>query len=794
MWLLLLWGGCVLSVVVKAVKEELGLGPRGLHVLSERYVLVCEANVDAVLVVDLKLGGVVGKILLHSSENNNNVTAWMDPNFLATCLDCSYLYVVGIQGVHDDDSHHLHRVHKVQLPSSWQEMVDTNDFSALSQIDPSNDITHVKVHHETDGPPHTIVMAQDGSVAYMVHPDSGVWKIKPDSAQDASSSTSTATPYMDLATLGTMGVLEGAFLTVNEEKLVVTSQAAELVVIDLAKDKVIERRLLLVDTHCVGDNLDLESWVGSVEGSHAYAFYSSRTYSEDEESKDGVPRGWALYKMALSPSESLSSGDDNDNDNDDRDDTKCVKLAGDESDLPGWRDGAPTESRFSRPTDIQILEETTDSVRLIASDIDNRALRVIDWRSLVKGGKEKTIATVYSVDYNDDLWNQIHQPEPNEMKFVSRLEADGTTALAEDFADNSMFLLTVEEMPSTLSYQEMMQACQVVHTQARVCDAKEIRIQLDSVFTELTGQSLTLWTGTSCHSCWLKHPGHCPALADYNATATWGPEYFKESSFGWGWEFYMTAHIYKHHYETVDTYTNMQTTCLHQDTKLNDIAKNGHEIIGMCCVDPITSQQPDGNDALKVTGLVAGLLLGLIVGVYIVSYYRGRYRRLHGNFGRNTDLSMKSIYFDDGRMQKRWQERQLRNDQLHNIHLGTTDDLYGVQSTGSGIKGDVERSTTNSTVSNLKSESLKVDDFLELFVDEDLDRRKKFKKKKSSRSLSGRRKSKLTSDSRQNRDEDDQSATSATSAHSNSINDLMGHQENQNSDVELSPRAILAKV
>lgn len=74
---------------------------------------------------------------------------------------------------------------------------------------------------------------------------------------------------MDLATLGTLGDLEDAFLTPDQERLIVTSQAAELVVIDLIKNQIDDLRLLLVDTGCVGENLHLESWVGSMREDYA---------------------------------------------------------------------------------------------------------------------------------------------------------------------------------------------------------------------------------------------------------------------------------------------------------------------------------------------------------------------------------------------------------------------------------------------------------------------------------------------------------------------------------------------
>lgn len=251
-------------------EEEMGVGPRGLHVLSSCYVLVCESNVDAILVVDLEIGGVAGTIRLHSP----NVSAWMAPTVLSTCTDCDFLYVVGIQGVfnddkNDEDPNPIHYIHKIHLPTTWQSMLDTNDFSALTQVDPSRDMNHVQMNQDErmDGPPRTITMTQNGSVAYLVHSDSGVWKIQHDS--DLSSSTSTAIPYMDLATLGTLGDLEDAFLTPDQERLIVTSQAAELVVIDLIKNQIDDLRLLLVDTGCVGENLHLESWVGSMREDYA---------------------------------------------------------------------------------------------------------------------------------------------------------------------------------------------------------------------------------------------------------------------------------------------------------------------------------------------------------------------------------------------------------------------------------------------------------------------------------------------------------------------------------------------
>lgn len=166
---------------------------------------------------------------------------------------------------------------------------------------------------------------------------------------------------------------------------------------------------------------------------------------------------------------------------------------------------------------------------------------------------------------------------------------------------------------------------------------------------------------------------------------------------------------------------------------------------------------------------------------------------MHVNESRGLGSYMKSGYADDDRMLKRWQKRQMRKDQLRNIHPGlegTVDDRDDIHLTASGISGEIE-STSSSTSPNPKNDSLTVGDFLELFVDEDLIRRARFLKKKSpsaNGSTGGRRPSWLSRVSlSRHGSSSDEDHDNAQSIHSNNIHELIQIQSNRNSEGVSSP-------
>ncbi|KAL7561416.1 hypothetical protein ACA910_009276 [Epithemia clementina (nom. ined.)] len=736
------------STVVQAV----GKGPRGLQVLSPDYVLVCEANLDALVVVDLSLGGMVGSIRLHDPKDDPtsltqgqvpavrvddpqqspqsqeadaaaassvNYEQWRNPNYLATCVECDFVYVVGAHGT-DSANHHIH---KIQLPQTWKDMMAARDFSSLAKVNPSKDIIPVSTTTEAEPnleAPQTIAMTQDGSVAYLVVPSSGIWKIEQPTQQQGSSENQgnllQATQYMTLDDLEMEDTLEGSYLTPDDKYLVVTSHSTELVRIDLEAHQVVQKVLLSVDMGCVGENLDFETWVVTPDQNYGYVFFSN----QDGEASD-LNAGWALYKMALTMGGAGISGPETEDPTAEAalPHSYCEQIAGNDLDAPGWVDGSGLATRFSRPHSLQILEESEHKVRLVATDMDNRAVRVIETvPSLDNAGKPITTSTnVYTVDYNEGLWRHYYFPETELERLEKRIFS--TTE------DHSMFFLNVTDLPRShhetitkATHRDMETACQKQHPNARLCQVTEIRNQLDDIYTALQGQDLEVWTDSNCNSCWLEQPGYCPTkqeLIQARGPGDIDTTQNQDESF-WGSSYYMAIKVHDH--ETHHSrYNQMQMQCLHQDTKLEH-AETLSDVVGMCCIDIPEDTEKEN---WELAGLVAGLVVGMVACGLLVCYFYRRHRRhrralLQQNGGDKN--SLQNIYFDDDRMQKRWKKRQNRQDQLRNIHGGS----YLADNDDSEYPHTTE---TEHSSSSSNSDFLTVDDFLELFVDEDLDRRAK---------------------------------------------------------------------
>ena len=693
-WLLVLLSSSTTTMVYG---KSGGKGPRGLQVLSSRYVLVCEANLDALLVVNVREGGVEGTIRLHSKEHDPtskeegkvapfhadqhliphvNQEPWLNPNYVATCLDCDFLYVVG--------SHHIngnHRLHHIKLPKTWSQMIHSHDFSSLAEVDHKN-ITHLEAVEPLDGIPGKIIMTKDGKKAYFTDPVMGVWEID--------QGTQSASTFMHRHQMGTKGPLEGCYLTPDEQFLVVTSYEGEMVRIQISDKKIVDADLLFFDMACVEHNQKFHSWAVSKDGKYGYAFFSS-----SEEVLEHVNHGWALYRLSLSTEEvpSLEAFVDH---SEIKSTKWCQKIAGNEKDAPGWIDGHGQDTRFTRPHSVAVLEENDDhsEIKLVATDVDNRAVRLIDI---------KKRAQVFTVEYNDGLWE--------DMYFGGKGEDDDTKS--------EMFLLN-----SNLhnhNRHDMDKECKAVNAKARSCHAHEIRDKyegflslLDEDQRQLLG-NFKVWTETSCSSCWINDPGYCPSHTELvHARGKDDVDNTKnERESFWGSQYYMTAHVQNHavHGSTF----SMHTQCVQQDNKMD-------QALALCCVGEEYFENPlydEGEAALDVGIIflsVAGALFGLC-GIFFV------FRRFCQDSDKTTRRQIESMYFDDDRTHKRWRKRQTRNDTLKNIHgrLGDEDD--------DDKKDHSSSSTMTDGSASSKNGSLTMDDFLELFVDEDLDRRTRAKRK-----------------------------------------------------------------
>jgi len=113
-----------------------GKGPIGIYNIDDRYVLVGDSAIDAILAVDLLQGGVVGHFILHNHKqdpkNEEALSAvggtfkhddgWRDPIDLASCDMCNFIYMTTTKRA---------SFYKLHLETPLLEMAKNHDFSPL---------------------------------------------------------------------------------------------------------------------------------------------------------------------------------------------------------------------------------------------------------------------------------------------------------------------------------------------------------------------------------------------------------------------------------------------------------------------------------------------------------------------------------------------------------------------------------------------------------------------------------------------------------------------------------------
>jgi len=221
---------------------------------------------------------------------------------------------------------------------------------------------------------------------------------------------------------------------------------------------------------------------------------------------------------------------------------KCVGVAGNVREPVGWHDGRGQQARFSRPHSLTALPG--DDHQLVVTDIDNRAVRVVD----VSKGR------VASVVYNDNLFGQWHEhrrPKP-------RLDV----LLPDDDAGT----------PRLLTRPEAAAVCRRKNN-ATLCDPKDL------LFDDATGRTTTtttsrillsddddgvlVWTSRPCASCWIHYPEECPAASFDSADTR------NESS--WGSGVSVLAHVHR---------DNLRRPILRAECTDES---QGHEVLPLCC-------------------------------------------------------------------------------------------------------------------------------------------------------------------------------------------------------------------
>ena len=474
-----------------AADQLAGHGPRAIYPISDRFVVVVDSSVDAILVIDVKAGGaVVGHYVLHDVSVNDNTDKWVNPTSVASCEDCLHIFITN-----------PYMLFRVRLPETLSDMARKLDFSGLtqkSQIAPMwPDGWSSKF--KSDGNLKMVSVAKDGTSGYVTHATAGVFSFNPltPSQEDPSAK--------HVIHIGQAGIQEydinGIHHTDSGKNIILTSsEYAHIVKIKdtdgsnpLDNDIVTAYRLPL-DYHCDylygGTDMSFSDTV--IIGS--YAFVLGHPAPEK-----GQHNGVAIYRLTW---------DDNDEAWHD-----CEQIAGSGLQDPAWVDGSGKEARFSAtPHDIAVLPtDDSQSHIIVIPDTGNRAVRLIDVSYPVETGDTEKVR-VYSAAYDQHLFDVMYSSEESykDLNPESVMTLDG----------KSYFHGGLENL-YTMDYQAAQDECTRVGI-GRVCTLPEIRARFSrGQYPSPDGNDeswTTVWMNEKCSSCHLSKPGSCQS-------SEWGDDY-----------------------------------------------------------------------------------------------------------------------------------------------------------------------------------------------------------------------------------------------------------------------------
>ena len=232
----------------------------------------------------------------------------------------------------------------------------------------------------------------------------------------------------------------------------------------------------------------------------------------------------------------------------------CEIVTGDPKKHVGWRDGCGSVVRFARPHDMMISPEGEKN--LIITDIDNRALRILNPNKIASNG----FPCVSTVSYDEGLYPQMFPEDKFEFKakFFEVAYVDGLEA--DKYESRHLYPVETSEAIKVggITYSSARSYCQSVspHYNSDLCTMKEVRkiVVNDPIMAEIF--STPFWTKQSCLGCWLDIKGVCTENAPY-----------------WDGDFHMVA-------QTVES--GLQTQCLQEREFLTPVEE---PISVICCAD-----------------------------------------------------------------------------------------------------------------------------------------------------------------------------------------------------------------
>ena len=318
----------ILAALLCAGTRATGKGPVGIYVIDDRYAAVADSNANALLIVDVLRGGVVGSRRWPSPKNDTK--EWYSLTGVASCDNCSFAYIT---------SNHGPAFWRVDLTTPLAAMARADDFADFARAT----LVELPCLRSLDADTRMVALTRDGSVGFVALRRAGVAAFAPRAVH----ASATRCDLLKVRLVASRDALRGgrtfAGLALSRDDAILYVTAANGVFAVRATGTVQTRAEKLTGEPACGLR-DAHLRETAPQNGHLYVVGHPAAGNA----------GMAVYRLGK------QSG-------------TCALVAGDVTKHEDWRDGAGTAARFSRPHQMAAFRAN----ELLLTDIDNRALRRI---------------------------------------------------------------------------------------------------------------------------------------------------------------------------------------------------------------------------------------------------------------------------------------------------------------------------------------------------------------------------------------------------------------------------------
>ena len=451
----------LLAAAKAGVVRPSGIGPVGAAVVDGRYVLVSDKLENAVLLVDIALGVTVGRRDLDCEPHYRpgDSSTYQDLTGIATCTACDFAYVA---------TNRDGKLYRVQFSGPLSHVAKQSNTTDLAAIMSSATLHPVpSASRDALSEPRMIAIDALGIQGFIAdHKNGAVFRFNPgnDSGMlskvlDKKEATSVSLWQLDPA-----------------------AQSKLLLVVAGGKNS----NILVADAK---DGKEFATMGGCSHQGHGRdalidPYSNSLLYLTHPANKGGIICEEPLDSPLKISSRALRAETDASPHHADKNHTQsqsreyggnsqhgeCHVLAGNKMDGSGWRDGFGTAAHFSRPHAMILLPYPHQA--LLLTDIDNRALRIVDLAPASRRGQVTTV--LYSS--RDVSMTKFPNPRPRHE---------------------------VQESGSAGEERQKMTS----HGAAQVCSQRGLQLCSPAQWTnysfEGTGEHDQVWTSRLCASCWI---------------------------------------------------------------------------------------------------------------------------------------------------------------------------------------------------------------------------------------------------------------------------------------------------